>query len=78
VIAEVDIDEIEIVDESTPCRYFQDYGNGGVPGKCDAESTHVLVCYRIPVCEHHAHVITLRYPELGGMERFVKRRLKWF
>lgn len=54
------------------CRYFTHYGNSGVPGECNKEATLRLLSQNdIYVCEHHAHVITLRFPSLGDVaERF--------
>ncbi len=57
------------------CNYFEDYGDEGREGVCEAKATLALdqghglpIC----VCTDHAARIVERFPELGGIaERFV-------
>lgn len=58
---------------SKRCEYFTRYGNSGVPGRCDASASLVLVYGpvrpMIAVCNEHAEVIVGRFPELGGVKQ---------
>lgn len=66
-----------MIDERDLCRYFTHYGNHGVPGVCNERATLIMDRLHaqrdIRVCEHHALMITARFPLLGTVEQRFSR-----